>query len=238
MKINYTLVSCIVSIFITSYSFPQISKEEDPNSLERGNWALIFEMGTFIDTQTFESFLFASKYHISKRLGVRTGFGYSSNTNDATNSVQWGDFEKNYPAGGKNRLLTASASVVFYPISLSAVTLFLGAGTVYRNQSTESNGLWLARTSYGIFEGVIHEERDEWTAGLSGTLGAEWFIFKRVSLVGEYNVSIAWGKNKTKQFETVTDPYNGTVTSFVSDDEGDITKIDADLLRLGIAVYF
>jgi len=236
-----TLITIFVFAFLlSSNSIAQtgdIVTEEKVNYLEKDKWAIIFEVGTYINTQAFESYSLSSKFHLSSSIAVRVGLGFNYTKNDATENITSGQFSKNYPADTKKISFQSSAHLIFYPISKTPVVMFVGVGPAYKYNESESGYTYVSiSTLYGSSEHINSSKSKTWKAGVNVVLGAEWFVYKQISIMGEYNMSALFGKtNNIDKTTNVSTQYGTTETQ--DNRDGDVTEYKFNIVRLGVSVY-
>lgn len=210
--------------------------EEKKNYLDKDRWAFIFEVGTYINSKAFESYSLSSKYHLSDNFALRIGLGFNYSKSEGTENIIDEGFNKQYPSDSKDLDLVSYFNFVFYPISKSEVVMFIGAGPVYQYDEYKSTNINVYYIGSGYSESIRHSERKTWKAGVNVVLGAEWFIFKQFSLLGEYNMSALFGKGDTYSKSTSFSPTSGTMESEHKTEE-DVTEYKFNIVRIGVSLY-
>ena len=220
-KITYP----ILAIFFLSYSSinAQISDSTsaERNSLNKKSWALQFAVGSNFNVQSLDGLMFALKYHVSSKSAFRFGVGYSGSSNNQTLSFDTlsTPLERNYSD------FLVEFSYVYYPSPSKVINIFFSVGP----RADYSHSL----DEYANFEEAIvkySDEMNEWSVGLQGTFGAEWFPIRVISLFAEYTVYGTYGKSKST-YHRVSD--GTTMTT-----ESENWQFHGSTARLGLSVYF
>ena len=105
----------------------------------------------------------------------------------------------------------------------AAIQFLFGGGPFagFDNRSHESFADGVSRT---------REENDRWEAGVSGLLGVEWFVARKLSLHAEYGFEFAYGKRTA----SVVDSVSGNISSI----DGESTGFGSRSVLLGVSAYF
>lgn len=143
------------------------------HSLDEGVWALQFGIGQNLSLGTFAGGVISAKQHRAPGRAVRYGVSLSSDhmgRQDETPSRTDGRF-------------TVMVDFLRYPMLASEpngdLHLYWGFGPLLGFESRP--------TSVGAGE---HENFNTLSMGVTGTVGAEWFVRQRISLTAEYRSSL------------------------------------------------
>lgn len=184
----------------------QESADPEPTPLREGAWALQFDVGQNFTLDSFLGSTISAKRHTSAarawQVGFTLGAGVTSRETD----------------GGSSRTenqqdVAVTARYLAYPFlgdqETESVQLYLGAGPLvdFRRASQASQTAW------------------QWGIGVSGTIGAEWFVHPRISLNGAYESVLRYGRERV---ETEDGP-GRTTNRF---------RLGAGGARFGVSVYF
>ncbi len=230
------IISALTSlIFLAAAKLNSQTKSTEPvkNSLQKGSWSVQFELGTYINTTTFEAFLISVKHHFTQKSSFRLGIGYNNSNSsgeDNYNSIA-------YPSDNKNLTLNVISNFLFYPNPDSPINLYFGIGPIYKynQQNGTDNNVFFQ--SNGTYANVIKNDSKSWAAGLNGVFGAEWFVIKSISIVGEYNANIMWGKTNSNKVSVNSNPVTPPITTNYSN-ESTTSQTNLNIVRLGVSVYF
>lgn len=151
------------------------------NSLEKGRFALQFQVGQDFFLRPFQGSVLSGKYNIFNRSSVR--FGVSLENNFET------DHKINNTDTTKQQYVSIILNVQFvrYLKDAEDVSLYLGGGTFY------------SRTFSKVTQGRRY---NGWSLGASGIIGVEWFFNHNMSLSCEYGILIFYS-------EIITGDYAG-----------------------------
>lgn len=187
-------------------------RNEDPSpSLRAGAWALQFGIGQDFTLDSFLGSTISGKRHTSAARAWQVGL-----TLDA--SVRTND-EDNLGTDDQETL-TVTARYLAYPLlgtqDVETVQLYLGAGPQFSFRRDSQGGREQSQTSTRL--GI----------GVSGTVGAEWFVHRRISLIGAYETALLY------QREALDIEQPG------EDEERSSNRysLEAGGVRFGASVYF
>lgn len=214
----YSLLLILLIGFVhPSYSQPADSTDHAVNnSLRDGNWALQFgvEDGLF-DLTGFLGSTLSVKVHVADTRAWQFGIMLETAFRETTTEGE-ADTEAN------RQSVALTARYIVYPRlkdhAESTVHLYYGAGPRVALNRTHSEG----------FRNAEDIDTDmSWVAGLSGVVGAEWFVHPRISLLGEYNSSLLYRHGRSTS-EAAGQPER-TRNSIILRPQG---------VRLGVSAYF
>jgi len=185
----------------------QQSADPKPIPLREGAWALQFNVGQNFTLDSFLGSTISAKKHTSAarawQVGLTLAAGVTSRETD----------------GGPSRTddqqdVAVTARYLAYPLldeqDTESVQLYLGAGPLieFRRANQASRTAW------------------QWGVGVSGTIGAEWFVHPRISLNGAYESSLRYGRDRVEPEEAGP---GRTTNRF---------QLRAGGARFGVSVYF
>lgn len=232
MKKVFIVVLALV--LVGSMSFAQ---EVTPN-LTGGSKALLFSFAglSFLNAGTFDGG-FGAKYYLSDAMAVRAGLQFASAS--ATNPA-------NPPAGQQGSDGTQSATrigvggAIELHMGKGRVSPYLGAGVAFSTTSTEMKNIVVGNpppaqtttknaTGGETISGVNYQGGTTFT--VYGLAGFEFFLYKEVSLAGEYRLGFSSTSRKDQE---VTAGATTTTTKLASSSTFDIASQGV----LTLAVYF
>lgn len=180
------------------------------HSLNAGVWALQFGVGDDAEIDSFLGSTLSGKRHTSAARAWE--FGLTLDASARTGGEEGGPEDRNQEA------VALTAHYLAYPLlgsqDLETVQLFVGAGPRFSVRRESTGGGFQTSTDWGI--------------GLSGTIGAEWFIHRRVSLVGAYDSALMYRRQHSG-----TDSAPGA-----GDSSANLYSLDAGGVHFGVSVYF
>ena len=153
----------------TSYAQSDDGQSDKEATLQQGVWALQFQIKENFTLSAFEGTTLSVKRHTSAtrawRLGVSLGATFENS-----------DSEDGDQSKVDRQQIALIGHYLFYPTLKDPIHLYVGPGLrgAYSRASTKNeqrrpNGELILLADGSVFE---------WTVGLSGTLGVEWFANK------------------------------------------------------------
>jgi hypothetical protein len=180
----------ILSVVVTRYAAAAAT-----NSLERGTWALEFQVQPSFFGYSNTAVGIAAKHHFANRSAVRLGLmvGINSSDNEGTKHV-----DRFFPYDTINVTTDLSGLSDRRDISLflhlaryvgvgSHIGFTLEAGPMVRWISEESAWTETYPDPRGAYANA--DDRNVWNYGLDAQAGMEWFIRRRLSLAARYGLS-------------------------------------------------
>ncbi len=195
----------ILPIIVLSLLLPlemaaaQKSDTEAPSpkhSLRDGAWALQFGLPAF-SRGGYNDPELSIKYHLSDRGALRIGmeiegvisFGNSDNyrgEDEPDSMINYTEFDTDRQGFRLDLQYTS------YGPSTSNLHLFWGAGPLIDFFRGKEKSESVSYGYYGQRRTSVEYNSTQWAFGLSGAIGAEWFLSTRVSLVAEYGISLEY----------------------------------------------
>lgn len=153
-------------------------------------WSAQFDIGTYINTSSFESYSISVKKHLTTQSALRLGIGYN-NTHSSGNDV-FGNLNTltTLPSENKYERIYVAADFLFYPNPRSIMKMFFGGGPTYKFQKNKYNTNDVYYYTNGISEDISSHDSQSWGAGINALFGVEWFPFRNISLIAEYNANV------------------------------------------------
>lgn len=189
-----------------------------------GMWALQFQITNNFTLDDFQGSIISIKRHTSDRSAWRAGLSLDFDSSSVERSVQ----PDGAPAftdadDGSNQGARLDLQYLRYTRAGSPVRFLFGGGPFagISHSSTES-----------YRDGVTYrkDERDRWDAGVSGVLGAEWFVGAGLSLHAEYGFEFGY----TQQERRSEVPTTGEMQKI----ETDRVAFSARGVLFGVSAYF
>lgn len=136
---------------------------------------------------------------------------------------------------GENQAFRVDLLYVRYPNPGAAVNWYWGAGPSMRYLYSESTSGGLYDDSRTITD---RSQSESWSLGATGSLGADWFASKNVSLHAEYYLTLLYTESDSEQRNQVTgDEDNPAQTNEVHRERKAVVFDGANVL-LGLSLYF
>ena len=199
---SFLVVILSLGVLITTPAQAQESSGTASLPLEENAWALQFGVGENFSLDSFLGSTISAKKHTSPARAWQFGL-----TLDARVRLR-----ENDPNRDEERI-QITARYIAYPLlgdqDTETIQLFLGAGPLVefrRNHSGAQSSSW-------------------WGVGVSGTIGAEWFVHPRIGLTAAYEPALRYQRLNSESENT----------SDISQDE---FHLHAGGGSLGVSVYF
>jgi hypothetical protein len=212
-----------VLFMIITFSSPACPDQDSTRS--RGKYALLFQVGSNFQLQSFSGTTVSFKYQMNKRSALRFGVSISgsSNTRDFNQNYFHPDtsFLGNEKTNGIN--LSFTFQYLRYNHLNHDVAFYYGGGPVIGFSYSRDN------TIYTI-NNVPESDRksNSYNAGLNFVGGVEWYLTKNLSLLGEYGFSFSYNYNITN-FVDNYEKYNYKTKGY---------SLGSSAVKLGVSVYF
>jgi hypothetical protein len=212
-KLSFKTMGIIIALFLALFctqAYAQDDVEDRPeqrNSLFGGSWSMQFKfMHDFMLTD-FEGALISAKRHFTDKSALRFGL-------DLGFSKSWTDPDTNTFAVG------IAIQYIYYSSPNAPVNFYFGFGPMleYDRFKTE--------TEY--YESYKYER--EWSLGILGTWGVEWFATKNISFICEYGA----GLERLSFYQERSADGGAHITTY---DKSEV-KLYSNSVDFGISVYF
>jgi len=219
------LLTAFALLVASSLSFGQ----EVMPSLTGGSKALLFSFGG-LSNLSANSYLggFGAKYYLSSSMAVRAGLMFTSNS--TTTPANPGTGQVGVDGSTSNTTIGVGGAIELH-MGTGRVSPYLGAGVQFSTTSTETKNAAVATPPAVPVQTVVKNAGGNTTFTVYGMAGFEFFLWKEVSLSGEYRVGFS--STSQKDQETTTGPTTTTIK------QGSATQIGIaaqGVLTLG--VYF
>lgn len=166
---------CTLVLITCPSAFAQSDNEPDIED----RWALQFGVTENFNLGSFEGSLLSAKKQYNARRAVRVGVGLSADIQTSTDESDGSTREEDQ----SYQRAEVDVKWIRYPVHDGTLRAYWGTGPsveFVRNSTTfdDANRTELDRLSLG--------------AGLTGVLGAEWFVHPRISLSAEYRAGLTY----------------------------------------------
>lgn len=182
----------------------QDASDADSIPLSEEAWALQFDVRPGLTLNSFLGSTISAKRHTSAARAWQVGLTFGA-------SVVSRETEEEPSRDRQN--VEVTARYLEYPLlgeqDSESIQLYLGAGPLVEFGRVSQEGL----------------TRTQWGVGVSGTIGAEWFVHPRIGLNGAYETSLRYGRERREP----EDEPSQTTNRF---------DLQAGGARLGVSVYF
>ena len=247
-NINYSHISyfhSLVIIFILSiHHLLNAQNSINPKYSEvnklTNNWSVQFMYSQSPISTSARDVVVSLKKNLSSNSALRasvTFIGFFVNEKNTSSFLKYysGWVGENLQAKYKGNDFTIA--YIFYPFKKQAIHFYGGTGFVY-SKYDENFNQQILYTNYrltGQNETVTQiSESKTREGGILGLIGVEWFLFKHLSFIGEYDASFVYGKNSVKNLTSNTfnmnpEPFNKSSSFYEFRSRG---------FRIGFSVYF
>ncbi len=185
-----------------------LSKEEVKNFLKSGMWSIQFGIGSNFTLTNFDDAVLAIKFQFSRKSALRLDFNLDYFRNQENEFDYTLRQEENY---------AGNLSYLYYINPKADFNIYISLGVNY---------------SYSYYyysnDGGDYNEVSSWLIGPKAGAGAEYFVFRSMSLFAEYNYILGVGKEKyTHGFYNISESRESDITSLLKKD-----------VKFGLSVYF
>jgi len=197
------LVVVFAILLVGSMSYGQ---EVMPN-LSGGSKALLFSFGGLsnLSANNFSGG-FGAKYYLASSMAIRGGIQFSS----ATTSTPANPSPTQVGLDGSTSLTTIGVGgAIELHMGSGRVSPYIGGGVGFSTRSSENKNAVVAAAPGPAVQTTTKNQFGNTTFTVYGMAGFEFFLWKEVSLSGEYQLGFSSTSNK--DIETTTPP-NPTVT--------------------------
>ena len=198
-------IRLLMAVFCSAFMIAPIAAAQEGESdapapkhfLKDGAWALQFHLGSAFSRRGYEGIVISAKYHLTKGSAVRLGIdingdihfgGHTSHRGTAPDDTLYSSSRDNMNREGINLI----SEYIKYTQIDPQLHFFLGTGPTFGfwHRKSKSND-WRTYPPEPERHTYISKEYN-WSLGISGVLGVEWFPKKRISLLAEYGVSFEY----------------------------------------------
>ena len=182
-------------LFTSCLVVAQDAAASTTNSLERGAWALEFQVQPSFLGYSSTGFGIAAKHHLADRTAVRLGLTAAINSSDIEGTRRVDRF---FPYDSINVTTDLNGLSDWRDISLflhlaryvgigSRMAFTLEAGPMARWTSEEYGSTETYPDPRGVYSTA--NDRNVWNYGIDAQAGMEWFFRRRLSLAARYGLS-------------------------------------------------
>ncbi len=209
------------------------------HSLKDGAWALQFQLGSAFSRRGYDGIVISAKYHLSKGSAIRLGIDINGDINFGGNTTHRGTPpDDTLYTSSRNTMNVEGIELISEYIKYTQIDpklhFFLGTGPTfgfsYFKSKREVWFTYLPEPKRRTYTSNVYN----WSLGISGVLGAEWFPTKRISFIAEYGVSFDY-RYQIRKSEVIGD---APPESIRNRDHVNYFALDLLAAKIGIAVYF
>jgi hypothetical protein len=223
------VISRLFICFMLLIPVVSLSQSEEPTAfLTDSSRAIQFGVSGFLNVHSFDNLGLSYKTHITPTQALRFGMSLSGQkeVQKIHEESYYGD---SLTASHADNLTPAydftlelHGEYLWYMGGSDGLYMFAGAGPA----------IVLTRSEYN--SGTSSSLSTGWSAGAEGSVGAEWFAFKRVSFHAEYQMSVLYKWSRYKYASSAE--YNTSRT--VRDNRTSSWQIQSGTVLFGLSVYF
>ncbi len=219
------LLVAVAILMVGSVSFGQ----DVVPGLAGGSKALLFSFGG-LSTLSANNFSggFGAKYYLSSSMAVRGGIQFTSNS--TTTPANPGAGQVGVDGSTSNTTIGVAGAIELH-LGSGRVSPYLGGGVGFSTTSTESKNAATATPPAVPTQTTVKNAAGATTFTVYGLAGFEFFLWKELSLSGEYRVGFS--SSSLKDQETTT----GSTTTTVKQGSSSSIGISAQGTLI-LAVYF
>lgn len=194
-----------VFVLLTTFS-NLLSQDTTQLPLKKSKFALQMQMSGLLNLRPFQGNVLSGKYHISDQSAIRLGFSIS-------NSYSFYNVEVDEEQGkGQSFSFELNAQYIQYIKTEDDIAVFLGCGPSYDKQL------------YSAYSSSLRQ--NNWSLGIDGIIGVEWFFKRNMSLSAEYGLELNYSETRSSDYN---DPRGNIHKS--------IGTSSQNMFKIGISVY-
>ncbi|HEX2869348.1 MAG TPA: hypothetical protein VHO03_20055 [Ignavibacteriales bacterium] len=240
-----SLIAVVLFVAFTSLQLNAQTQTSSSENLSDSSKALQFQIASNFTLTSFQGTVFSYKHHLSRNTALRIGLsiGLGGQNRDGETTGFYVERDSVFPVSnnGTDRTgasIQLTAQHIWYFNPASKVLLFGGAGPLagydYNYEKTESI-LGSAGSSPMISNNETKSK--QWSFGISGVMGVEWFVSKGISLSAEYGLQANYywwdsegtGTYTNSSFDHITQKANTSVKGW---------NLSGNYAKLGLSLYF
>ena len=227
------IVHCIVCVLLLSF-FNLYAQQN--NSLEKGSWALQFQISHNFTLSSFQGSIISAKRHFSKKRALRFGVSLNASISDIDENAASFDSDtlQTLQDNQSNRdfeSINVTTQYLVYPTPNDRLSLFFGAGPIFGFSHNKSETERQIQNRINTTLKSI-DKTNQWSLGIDMVLGSEWFIKKNISLLAEYGASLKYDWKKTTKTTITEDRATATKSKINS------INLNANSVKFGLSIYF
>jgi hypothetical protein len=199
------------------------NETEKQNSLVAGSWSLQFRITENFQLSSFQGATVSAKRHFSEGRAVRFGVSLNGSFTEEEHRLideSADSTASEYTTDENQQYMRFDVQYLIYPSPMKNLNVFFGAGPLFELSRGETSGLGQWRLS------------KIWRFGLSGVLGVEWFVTKRISIISEYSSSLTYDYLTSERTYSI-----GSSGNYRNEDERQTLSFSYSSIRFGLSVY-
>jgi hypothetical protein len=228
-------------LFLLTLSLEVAAQTSSDSSLTGYSKAILFQVRSNFTLGSFQGAALSYKCHLQPSFAIRTGVSVSLNNsnNDGTqnslsNDTLFSRGSSSEDFNGASILLNAQA--IWYSESSIGIHFYYGTGPFISYGRTHDEGETISTpVSFQGSKSTFDHTGTNWSAGLSGLAGVEWFVSRAISLHAEYGVSLGYSWNKNEATSTYR---SQTINKSISESTGKSWALSSNGVLFGMSVYF
>lgn len=201
------------------------------NAMTKGAWAMQFQINQDFTLSSFKGATLSLKRHYSPsralRFGLNLGGSFSNSEERRANNT-------NVESDRNNQSIGLVSEYVFSSSSEKSAKLFFGVGSSLGFSRSSQTQPILISQSQTREKNVTQD----WSAGIIGVIGVEWFANAHISLLAEYSSFLGYSSYRRKLIYEQQDSNGGFVVTGESWLNIDSFSFSARSVNFGLSVYF
>ncbi len=201
------------------------------SAMTKGAWAMQFHINDNFTLSSFAGATLSLKRHYSVNKALRFGLTIGGNF---SNDKQSSETETKSETDDNYQNLGFSAKYMIYPAPDKRAKLFFGFGpSVGFSRSKQTQRYTNSQPQFRT-----ENKSTNWSAGLGGMLGVEWFANSQISFMAEYSSFLGYHSARTERANKQEDGSGGFIVSSESFRNVDSFSFSASGVNFGLSVYF
>lgn len=215
------------------------------DAMKKGAWALQFEVNQDFDLSAFQGSTISIKKQVADGLAYRLGLDIE--VSDVNSDTDEQDFQYNHGEISNqsdvqsthtdhgDQSFTLTAQRVSYPRHDARMKFFYGAGPLFSYAH-----LYDKRSIDEDHAGRYQEQKtttNNWSVGMTGILGVEWFASSTISFLAEYRTALAYNWGHTDYYSLYRSS-GSTDQRRERTSDSDRIDLGAGAVKFGLSAYF
>lgn len=245
MKFKIFIFIIIVKTFSFASEITDTNENIENNLFEKYLYSIQFGLGNYLGLTSYQGSFISLKYHISKYFAIRAGLTINMDSRDIDSDIiQYIDNESNRESSEINDLLRKSISInshfLIYPKSNDNLFIFYGLGPYFSyntdSQKNDNEQTFFSVTIDSSYQDLRERDNElnKLSVGIISSIGFELIIYKRISLLAEYNFLAYYSREERIQ----TQSSNEGSTVIEREDISTGSYFHSQNMKLGISLYF
>lgn len=213
MKLKIISITVITGIVLLS-SINSFAQDSSKSILSKNIYALQFQVRGLLDVNSFEGSVLSAKYNFNEKNSIRFGISFNGNSTNTEIQVFYDDSVTNEERKGDSYSIELNLQYLRNHFINDELFLYYGLGPE----------IYLSN-----YNTVLDQYERRFNLGIDFVTGVEWFVYKSLSVSGEYGFKLYYSRTKQKRIDNDNRENRITSNSFL---------VNANPVKIGLSIYF